>query len=69
MPGNPKLTLAGSFHALRYGKYGEHYLAAFAYRFNRRFDPRRLVARLIVDVVPVKPIKEQVVRTHAETSF
>ena len=67
--GNLKTTLAGAFHALRYSKYGEHYLAAFAYRFNRRFDLRGLVARLIVDVVRAKPIKEQGVRAHAETRF
>jgi len=69
MLGNLKTTLAGTFHALRYSKYGEHYLAAIAYRFNRRFDLRSRVARLIVDVVRAKPIKEQCVRTHAETRF
>ena len=67
--GNLKTTLAGAFHALKYRKYGEHYLAAFAYRFNRRFDLRGLVASLIVDVVRTKPIKEKGVRTHAETRF
>ena len=67
--GNLKTTLAGAFHALKYRTYGEHYLAAFAYRFNRRFDLRGLVASLIVDVVRTKPIKEKDVRTHAETRF
>lgn len=67
--GNLKTTLAGAFHALSYSKYGAHYLAAFAYRFNRRFDLRGLVARLIVDVVRAKPLKEQEVRAHAETRF
>ena len=67
--GNLKTTLAGAFHALKYRTYGEHYLAGFAYRFNRRFDLRGLVASLIVDVVRTKPIKEKGVRTHAETRF
>ena len=67
--GNLKTTLAGAFHALKYRKYGGHCLAAFAYRFNRRFDLRGLVARLIVDVVRTKPIKEKSVRTRAETRF
>jgi len=67
--GNLKTTLAGAFHALKYRKYGEQYLAAFAYRFNRRFDLRGLVASLIVDVMRTKPIKEKGVRTHAETRF
>ena len=44
-------------------------LAAFAYRFNRRFDLRGLVARLIVDVVRAKPDTEATVRAHAETRF
>ncbi len=67
--GNLKTTLAGAFHALKYSKYAGNYLAAFAYRFNRRFDLRGLVARLIVDVARCKPAKEIVVRTHAETRF
>jgi hypothetical protein len=67
--GNLKTTLAGAFHALKYSKYAEDYLAAFAYRFNRRFDLRALVARLVVDVVRAKPIREVTVRTHAEPRF
>ena len=69
MLGNLKTTLAGAFHALKYRKYADHYLAAFAYRFNRRFDLRGLVAALIMDVVRTNPIKERSVRTHAEARF
>ena len=58
--GNLKTTLAGAFHSLNYRKYAGHYLAAFACRFNRRFDLRGLVARLIVDVALSKPAKETV---------
>jgi transposase-like protein len=67
--GNLKTTLAGTFHALKYRKYAEQYLAAFAYRFNRRFDLRGLVARLIVDVARTKPAPETVVRAHAEARY
>ena len=67
--GNLKTTLAGAFHALKYCTSGEHYLAAFSYRFNRRFDLRRLVASLIVDVVRTRPITERGIRTHVETRF
>lgn len=67
--GNLKTTLAGAFHSLNYRKYAGNYLAAFAYRFNRRFDLRDLVARLIVDVVRSRPAKEAVVRGHAEAGF
>lgn len=67
--GNLKTTLAGAYHSLKYGKYAAHYLAAFAYRFNRRFDLRGLVARLIVDVARCAPVTETVVRQHAEAGF
>ena len=67
--GNLKTTLAGTFHSLKYRKYAGTYLSAFAYRFNRRFDLRDLVARLIVDVTRAEPVKEKVVRSHAETRF
>jgi hypothetical protein len=45
------------------------YLAAFAYRFNRRLDLRGPVSRLIVDVARCAPAKEQVIRQHAEAGF
>jgi transposase-like protein len=67
--GNLKTTLAGTFHALQYRKYAGHYPAAFAYRFNRRFDLRGLVARLIVDVARCTPAKESVVRAHGEAGY
>jgi len=44
-------------------------LGAFAYRFNRRFDLRDLVARSITDVARAKPAKETVIRAHAEACF
>ena len=67
--GNLKTTLAGAFHSLNYRKYAQRYLSAFAYRFNRRFDLRGLVAHLIVDVVRGKPAKKTVIRAHAEAGF
>jgi transposase-like protein len=68
--GNLKTTLSGAFHALKYRKYGEHYLAAFAYRFNRRFDLRGLLASLIADVARTRPVDEKRIRIgHAEARF
>jgi len=67
--GNLKTTLSGAFHSLKYRKYAEHYLAAFAYRFNRRFDLRGLLTDLIVDVARSKSIKENEIRAHAEAGF
>jgi transposase-like protein len=56
--GNLKTTLHGAFHSLGWSKHADSHLAAFAYRFNRRFDLRDLLARLIVDVArcPAHPI-------------
>ena len=60
--GNLKTTLAGAFHSLDYRKYAQPYLAAFCYRFNRRFDLHGLVARLIADVARCGAIPETTVR-------
>ena len=67
--GNLKTTLAGAFHSLKYRKYADHYLAAFAYRFNRRFDLRDLVVQIIVDVTQCRPITKAEVKRHAEARF
>jgi hypothetical protein len=70
MLGNLKTTLAGAFKALKFRKYAQTYLAAFAYRFNQRFDLRGLIATLIVDVARTRPVKEKVIRgRHAEARF
>ncbi len=67
--GNLKTTLAGAFTSVKYSKYASHYLAAFAYRFNRRFDLRTLTARLVIDVSRCGAIPEKLVRAQAETHF
>ncbi len=36
--GNLKTSFSGCYHALAFRKYGAQYLAAFTYRFNRRFE-------------------------------
>ena len=45
--GNLKTSLSGSYHAFAFRKYGAQYLAAFTYRFNRRFDLSTLPTRLL----------------------
>lgn len=64
--GNLKTTLAGAFHSLNYRKYGADYLAAFSYRFNRRFDLRGLVAELVVDVARCSTITRSGIQEFAE---
>jgi hypothetical protein len=66
--GNLKTTLSGAYKAFKYGKYAGSYLGAFAYRFNRRFDLRDLVVRLIVDVARCEARSRTVIR-QAETHF
>ncbi len=38
--GNLKTSLSGAYHAFNFRKHAARYLAAFSYRFNRRFDLR-----------------------------
>ena len=67
--GNLKTSLHGAFHSLSWAKHADSHLAAFAYRFNRRFDLRDLLARLIVDVArcPAQPIPA--IRGGAEAAY
>lgn len=60
--GNLKTMLSGSYKAFGYAKYADHYLAAFTYRFNHRFDLADLVVRLVVDVCRGKPAPQHVIR-------
>jgi transposase-like protein len=60
--GNLKTSLSGTHHAFKFAKYAAFYLAGFAYRFNRRFDLRGLVARLVVDVANTHPHPRHVIR-------
>ena len=60
--GNLKTSLTGSYHAFDFGKYAARYLAAFAYRFNRRFDLAALHERLLVAAARCGPHPERLVR-------
>jgi hypothetical protein len=62
--------MSGAFKALKYRKYAQTSLGAFAYRFNHRFDLRDLIVRLIVDAARTKPVPKKVIRGgHAEPRF
>jgi hypothetical protein len=45
--GNLKRALGGTYHAFDFAKYAHRYLAEAQYRFNRRFNLRSILARLI----------------------
>ena len=53
--GNLKTRFSGTYHAFNFTKYGSRYLAAFAYRFNRRFHLDTLPARLLVAAAAIGP--------------
>ncbi|QIT54230.1 IS1595 family transposase [Aquisalimonas sp. 2447] len=63
--GNLKTSLSGCHHALGFRKYADRYLAAFAYRFNRRFDLAALPKRLLVAAANCAPQPQRIIRAEA----
>lgn len=61
--GNLKTSLSGSYHAFNFRKYATQYLAAFAYRFNRRFNLSTLPMRLIVAAARCGPHPQYEIRS------
>tara|TARA_B100002049_G_scaffold235722_1_gene220745 strand:+ start:736 stop:1689 length:954 start_codon:yes stop_codon:yes gene_type:complete len=47
MLGNLKNAITGTYHAFKFAKYAHRYLADFQYRFNHRYDLRRMLGQLI----------------------
>ena len=45
--GNLKRALGGTYHAFDFAKYAHRYLAEAQYRFNRRFNLRSILPRLL----------------------
>jgi ribosomal protein L37AE/L43A len=45
--GNLKRSLSGTYHAFDFSKYAHRYLAEAQYRFNRRFNLRSILPRLL----------------------
>ena len=48
-------SLSGCYHAFDFRKHAARYLAAFCYRFNRRFDLRTLHQRLLIAAASTTP--------------
>ena len=44
---NLKTSFSGTFHALSFEKYGDRYMGAFCYRFNRRFNLEGMTERIV----------------------
>jgi ISXO2 transposase-like protein len=60
--GNLKNAITGTYHAFDFEKYAHRYLGEFQYRFNRRFDLRSMLQRLVVAAVNTKKISETQLR-------
>jgi ribosomal protein L37AE/L43A len=60
--GNLKTAITGTYHAFKFAKYAERYLAEYQYRFNRRFDLDVLMQRLIRAAAHCKPVPIPVLR-------
>jgi predicted RNA-binding Zn-ribbon protein involved in translation (DUF1610 family) len=65
--GNLKTAIAGTYHAFDFAKYSHRYLAEVQYRFNRRFDMRAILGRLLVAMVAAPACPEHRIRA-AEVS-
>jgi hypothetical protein len=55
-------ALAGTYHAFDFAKYAHRYLAEFQWRFNRRFDLRRILQRLAVAAACTAPQPRRIIR-------
>ena len=65
--GNLKTSLGGAYHAFDFSKYASRYLAAFAYRFNRRFQLKTLPMRLLAAALTIGPRPEAWLRSAEES--
>jgi len=59
---NLKTALAGTYHAFDFAKYAHRYLAEFQWRFNRRFDLRRILERLVTAGAQTLPQPRRTIR-------
>ena len=60
--GNLKRSLGGTYHAFDFAKYAHRYLAEAQYRFNRRFNPRSILARLVRAACLTNPTPASAIR-------
>jgi hypothetical protein len=60
--GNLKTALTGTYHAFKFDKYAHRYLAEHQYRFNRRFDMKAMLLRLLRAAATTGPRTESWLR-------
>ena len=61
--GNLKTAIGGTYHAFDFAKYAHRYLAEFQYRFNRRYNMRTMLVRLLHALAVTQPCPERLLRT------
>jgi hypothetical protein len=54
--------LSDTYHAFNFQKHGDRCLAEIAYRFNRRFNLKDLLQRLLIDRLECQPWPEPLLR-------
>ena len=59
--GNLKSGLRSTYHAIR-PKYAQRYLSEFQYRFNRRYDLKALLPRLVYAAIKAPPMPEKLLK-------
>ena len=60
--GNLKTAFAGTYHSFSYARYAHRYLAQVQYLFNRRFNLRSILTRLVNAACSTKPHPLRVLR-------
>ncbi len=60
--GNAKTALTGTYHAIKFAKYGYRYLAEVQFRFNRRYDMRAILGSLLRALVAAPRRPERGIR-------
>lgn len=60
---NLKTSFSGTFHALKSDKYADHYLGAFNYRFNRRFNLVEMTERVVHAICSCNARPEHLLRS------
>lgn len=61
--GNLKTSITGTYHAFHFRKYGSRYLAEHQYLFNRRFDMKAIMPRLLRAATTTGPRSEAWLRS------
>jgi len=60
--GNVKTALTGTYHAIKFAKYGYRYLAEVQFRFNRRYNMRVILGSLLRALVATPRRPERGIR-------